>query len=92
MVDGPAHRPCVLRASLAPLGSGVAPLFSQPPPCEMGVASCPHGDLTSGACWPLPVVLGARGVGLSATLDMLVVTYGTHDLPKFLFLSQAVHS
>lgn len=55
-------------------------------------AFLPQGDLTSGDCWLLPVVHGAQGAGLSATLVMLVVTCRTPDLHVFLFLSQAVHS
>lgn len=55
-------------------------------------ALLPQGDLTSGDCWLPPVVHGAQGAGLSATLVMLVVTCRTPDLHVFLFLSQAVHS
>lgn len=56
------------------------------------MALLPQGDLTSGDCWLPAVVHGAQGAGLSATLDMRVVTCRIPDLHVFLFLSQAVHS
>lgn len=55
-------------------------------------AFLPQRELTSGDGWLPPVVHGAQGAGLSATLVMLVVTCETPYLHVFLFLSQAVHS
>lgn len=60
------------------------------PHCSHGLASSGGPDF--GDCWLPPVVHGAQGAGLSATLVMLVVTCRTPDLHVFLFLSQAVHS